>query len=231
MRTQTLTSKFLKSIHACPEGIDFIVRNKLTKFPLSRINEVKGDYLGRVSFMHTFFAASPDKWNLTRRVTSDSKRYGTIKVDMAKNGKARKFYFPDGSQVMKYYRDGSIMNTTTYDMNNKVIGIAYNRRQMLGSKVVRIENICTDRKGKIDNVLSLLREFDTNGRLTRIADYMTDSRYTYCPRGNLITSHVIDKSRGEACEHIEHTYYSFHDDGQLCQVIQGGKVRMTIPKI
>lgn len=44
MDTTTLNPEFLTKINACASAIKFVTRNKLTQFPISRLDEIEGDF-------------------------------------------------------------------------------------------------------------------------------------------------------------------------------------------
>ena len=51
MNTKTLNIEFLKSLQACQSGIDFVKRANLEGFPLSKLDQVEGDYNGFVDWL------------------------------------------------------------------------------------------------------------------------------------------------------------------------------------
>ena len=54
MNNLTLTVELLDKLNACDDSKSFIIRNKLIGFPLSRLDEVRGDYREYVSWIKNF---------------------------------------------------------------------------------------------------------------------------------------------------------------------------------
>ena len=44
MNTETLNVEFLTKLGACKAGLDFIIKNNLETFPISKVSEIVGDY-------------------------------------------------------------------------------------------------------------------------------------------------------------------------------------------
>ena len=78
MNTKTLNIEFLKSLQACQSGIDFVKRAKLEGFPLSKLDQVKGDHHGFVDWLRVQLK-SVREYNeqglMTKKVNPSGRRY------------------------------------------------------------------------------------------------------------------------------------------------------------
>jgi len=110
---KTITVEWLKKHHACKDGVKFVERNKLEGFPLERLNEVKGDYDGYVSWM-LFLNSNEHEYdshgNVTKK-TYPNGRFWLYEYDV--HGNMTKKTYSNGSvSVYEYDERGNMTKKT-----------------------------------------------------------------------------------------------------------------------
>ncbi len=196
---KTVTLELLKKLNACEEGLDFLRRNKLEGFPLSRLHEIEGDYDGFVSWLKKTLEVARD-WQY------EYDKDGNVTKIMASPSIIAKYEYDQNGNMTKEVDSDGFFTEIKYDQNGNMI------EQVSASG--RTTEYKYDQNGNmIEQVSASGRttefEYDKDGNVTKVVEadgyvwlYELDSK------GNTL---VKANSDG----HVWKYESSFYPDGQL----------------
>ena len=132
MDTTTLNTEFLKAINACPAAIEFVIRNKLESLPLSRLNEIEGNYNYYVSWMKNKTWEFDQNNNKILEVDSDGdetrweydQNNNKIRVVLA-DGRENRWEYDQNNNKILEVDSGGYEIRWEYDRNNNKIRVVY----------------------------------------------------------------------------------------------------------
>ena len=105
-----ITVKMLKKLNACQEGIKFFQNNKLEGFPISKLNEIKGDYKSYINWLKT-------KLSETRIYDKND----NLIHSKASNGLETYYKYDSNNNIIHYKNSNGIEYWQKYDSNNNLI--------------------------------------------------------------------------------------------------------------
>ena len=108
MNTTTLNAEFLTYISACKSAITFVKNNNLEQFPLSRLNEIVGDFNGY------------KRWMSSRRYDDNSNQLTHVDSD----GFSRTKTYDANSNELTCVDSTGYSWTKTYDANSNELTFA-----------------------------------------------------------------------------------------------------------
>ena len=119
MNTKTLNIEFLKSLQACQSGIDFVKRANLEGFPLSKLDQVEGDYNGFVDWLRQELKTVRvynDQGLMTKKVYPSGY---VCEYEYNDQGLKTKEVYPSGGVYEYEYNDQGLMNKEVYPWSDR----------------------------------------------------------------------------------------------------------------
>ena len=227
-----LTIKLLEKMEACSSGIEFVKRNNLIGFPLSRIDEVHGDYSGFVDWLKYALSVVyeyDERGNVTKTTYNDNdvllceydERNNMIK-STDHDDEVRLYRYDERSNTVeeKSLETGSIWWYEYDERNNLVKEKSLETGSIWWYEYDERNNLVKEIRS---NGAVYMWEYDERGNNTK-AIYPSGKVFLkfYDDHNNVVKS--IDRHG------IWLRYYTYHDTGTLHQVFSEGRVILTIPK-
>ena len=205
-----ITEKWLKQRHACQDGIDFVVRNKIVPFDYDKI-KITGDY-------ECYF-----EWlNFTIKCKNEFDKNGNMIMQTYPNGAMFAYKYDNNNKLIKETNSIEYSTIYEYDKDNVV------KKVHLSGKMDPNGDVDIYKYNKNNNLIQISYpngdidtfEYDKNNNLIKkIGDDGTITIYN--EKGNLVRKIYHDRS-------VYNYEYFFSSDDKLIKMTENAKQILKI---